>query len=55
MVMYIHYLFLVCELPNLAYADVKLDFACMHSAGCAGMLSLGEYYDLYGRLSPRLG
>ena len=32
--------------PNLGYADIKLDFACMHSAGCARRVSLCDYYDL---------
>ena len=32
--------------PNLGYADVKLDFACMHPAGCACRVSLCDYYDL---------
>ena len=31
--------------PNLGYADVKLDFACMHPAGCACRVSLCDYYD----------
>ena len=34
--------------PNLGYADVKLDFACMHPAGCACRVSLCDYYDLCG-------
>ena len=32
--------------PNLGYADVKLDFACMHPAGCARRVSLCDYYNL---------
>ena len=32
--------------PNLGYADVKLDFACMHPAGSACRVSLCVYYDL---------
>ena len=34
--------------PNLGYADVKLDFACMHPAGCACRVSLCVKYDLCG-------
>ena len=34
--------------PNLGYADVKLNFACMHPAGCASRVSLCDYYDLCG-------
>ena len=34
--------------PNLGYADVKLDFTCMHPAGCACRVSLCDYYDLCG-------
>ena len=34
--------------PNLGYADVKLDFACMHPAGSACRVSLCVYYDLCG-------
>ena len=34
--------------PNLGYADVKLDFTCMHPAGCARRVSLCDYYDLCG-------
>ena len=32
--------------PNLGHADDKLDFACMHPAGCALRVSLCDYYDL---------
>ena len=32
---------------NLGYADFKLDFACMHMAGCAHLLSLCVGYDHY--------
>ena len=32
--------------PNLGYADVKLNFACMHPAGCARRASLCDYHDL---------
>ena len=35
--------------PNLGYADVKLDFACMHPAGSACRVSLCDYYDLCGK------
>ena len=34
--------------PNLGYADVKLDFACMHLASFAHMLSICVFYNLYG-------
>ena len=34
--------------PNLGYADVKLNFACMHPAGCACRVSLSDYYNLCG-------
>ena len=34
--------------PNLGYADVKLNFACMHPAGSACRVSLCVYYDLCG-------
>ena len=34
--------------PNLEYTDVKLDFACMHPAGCPRRVSLCEYYDHCG-------
>ena len=37
--------------PNLGYADVKLNFASMHPAGCARRVSLCEYYDLCGWMS----
>ena len=37
--------------PHLGYADFKLDFACMHPAGCARMVSLCDYYDLCGAAS----
>ena len=32
--------------PKLGYADVKLNFACMHPAGCARRVSLCAYCDL---------
>ena len=32
--------------PNLGYADVKLNFACMHPACCARRVSLCDYFDL---------
>ena len=28
--------------PNLGYADVKLDFACMHPAGCARRVLIAD-------------
>ena len=34
--------------PNFGFASVKLDFACMHPAGCARRVSLCDYYDLCG-------
>ena len=36
------------EQPNLGYADVKLNIACMHPLACLHTLSLCVYYDLYG-------
>ena len=36
------------EQPNLGYADVKLNIACMHPLVCLHTLSLCVYYDLYG-------
>ena len=43
--------------PNLGYVDVKLDFACMHPAGCAWRVSLCVFYDLFGLMAKffRLG
>ena len=32
--------------PNLGYADVKRNFACMYPAGCARRVSLCEYCNL---------
>ena len=32
--------------PNLWYADVKLDFPCMHPAGCARRVSQYDFYDI---------
>ena len=44
--------------PNLGYADVKLDFVCMHPAGCPCRVSPCVYYDLCGSsdlsLNPRV-
>ena len=34
--------------PNLVYAVVKLNFACMHLAGWGHMFSLSAYHYLYG-------
>ena len=36
------------EQPNLGYADVKLNIACMHPLACVHTLSLCVYYNLYG-------
>ena len=36
------------EQPNLWYADVKLNIACMHPLACLHTLSLSVYCDLYG-------
>ena len=36
------------EQPNLGYADVKLNIACMHPLACLHTLSLCVYSDLYG-------
>ena len=36
------------EQPNLGYADVKLNIACMHPLACLHTLSLCVYNDLYG-------
>ena len=39
----------VQEQPNLAYAVVKLDFACMHLAGCVfTTISMASTIKLYG-------
>ena len=35
------------EQPNLGYADVKLNIACMHPLACLHTLSLCVYCDLY--------
>ena len=35
------------EQPNLGYADVKLNIACMHPLACVHTFSLCVYYDLY--------
>ena len=47
------------ELPNLGYADAKLNFGCMHLTGSARMLSLCLYSllvepQLYPKQSPSL-
>ena len=34
--------------PNLGYVDVKLNFACMHPAGCPCRVSLCDFYDRCG-------
>ena len=36
------------EQSNLASADVKPLFGCMHELAGWERVSLGEYYDLYG-------
>ena len=36
--------------PNLGYADVKLNFACMHPAGCA--LCMGQKDNSISSVSP---
>ena len=35
------------EQPNLGYADVKLNIACMHRLACLHTLCVCVYYDLY--------
>ena len=37
---------LIMKQANLGYADVKLNFVCMHPADWARRVSLCEYYDL---------
>ena len=41
-------IFWLDKCPNLGYADVKLNIACMHPLACLHTLSLCIYCDLYG-------
>ena len=40
-------IFCLDKWPNLGYADVKLNIACMHPLACLHTLSLCVYCDLY--------